>query len=80
MAAMSPFLFVILLATIVAGTIIILVTILSGKGSSKIKKGESKELEDLYKRCEKLTARIESLETIIIKHERNSKSTTHDKS
>ena len=40
----------------------------------------AEELIELEERCKRLNARIEILETIIIENERNSKSTTHDKS
>lgn len=77
--------FVLAIIGIVAVTLVTIVSMFApneaDKGKKKKKKGRddsSEEVQALTERCQKLSSRIEALETIIIENERNSKSTTHD--
>ena len=79
----SPFLFVIILVSIACLTIIILAAMFRDSGNKPKKRGKAsgestEDLQELVERCHKLSARIESLETIIIQNERNSKSKSND--
>ncbi|MEM7672740.1 MAG: hypothetical protein AAF212_05295 [Verrucomicrobiota bacterium] len=81
----ASYVLVIILVAIIALTIIILASMFLEKGrdpkGKKVKDGKDspENLHDLSRRCQKLAARIQALETIIIENERNSKSTTNDR-
>ena len=79
----ATYIFVITIIAIVAATIIILASMFREPSSRKKKRRKQEDenpedVHELMERCKKLSARIESLETIIIKNERNSKSKPND--